>query len=358
MTDAPTPAQQTPRPAQQTPRMERLFVFFGLVIVSLVYRWDLVALNPAKWATLSAWALLCVGIAIAEQLDDRFMQMLQRLQNRQAMTLTADEFGELLKNLQKRAGVAATAGGVLLPVILLAAYLLVYRNAVPDVTPLALGLLVSEIALETISAVIVGRYVGRGIFYGFLGKQLASDNVKINMIFGHSDNAAGLRPIGDFYFYQATVTALPVFFFAFWVLMMPVWSTMWPKADASFGMNWKNTYVAFFFIALAVELVAFAFPLLHFHQEMKRQKLSLQPLADELSGTLSQLQRDPATDRGESGGESAQLIEQIEMLENLPTWPLAPEVSKRFAIGNLALLAPPAAKMSQAAMDAFSTGLK
>ncbi len=82
--------------------------------------------------------------------------------------------------------------------------------------------------LETISAMIVGRFVGRGIFYGFLGKQMAIDGVRINMIFGHSDHAAGLRPIGDFYFFQATATALPVLFFAFWVLMMPVWSTSGP----------------------------------------------------------------------------------------------------------------------------------
>jgi hypothetical protein len=330
-------------------------------MVSVLYRVELVALDPAKWATVSAWVLLLVGVLIAQQLDGRFEQMLRRLSNRRAIALSPSEFDEFLDRLSTRANVAALIGGVLLPAILVVAYAVVYIGPPWDsISPIARRLLLGEIMLESISAMIVGRYVGRGIFYGFLGKQMAIDGLRINMIFGHSDHAAGLRPIGDFYFFQATATALPVFFFAFWVLMMPVWSTLWPHADSGFSVRWKNTYLAFFFVALGVELLTFVLPLWFFHQEMVRQKLRLLPRADELSAELSQLQRDRTAQREmrSDAPEPAQLVEQIELLESLPTWPLAPDVRNRFAWGNLAFLAPPAAKISQTVLEAFSGGLK
>ncbi len=107
-------------------------------------------------------------------------------------------------------------------------------------------------------------------------------------------------------------------------------------------------------------MLTFVLPLWFFHQEMVQQKLRLLPRADELSAELSQLQRDRTAHRElrPDAPEPAQLVEQIELLESLPTWPLAPEVRNRFAWGNLAFLAPPAAKMSQTVLEAFSAGLK
>lgn len=344
-----------------TSRLELLFLGIGLMIVSIVYRVELAALDPAKWATISAWILLLVGISIAQQLDGRFEQMLRRLSNRQAISLSPAKFEEFLDRLGDRARLAAVIGGLLLPAILLAAYAWVDSGrAWGSMAPSERAWLLGEITLESISALIAGRYVGRGVFYGLLGKQMTHDGVRLNMIFGHSDHAAGLRPIGDFYFFQAMVTALPVVFFAFWVLMMPVWSALWPDTDPTFGLRWKNIYLGFFFIAMSVEMVAFALPLWFFHQEMVRQKLRLMPRADELSAELSLLQRDRTKQRSMRADtpEPAQLVEQIELIESLPTWPLAPDVRNRFAWGNLAFLAPPAAKMSQTVMEAFSVDMK
>ncbi len=101
-------------------------------------------------------------------------------------------------------------------------------------------------------------------------------------------------------------------------------------------------------------------PLWFFHEQMQQQKLSLLPRADESSAELSQLQRDRTTRREirPDTPEPAELVERIELIESLPTWPLAPDVRQRFAWGNVALLAPPAAKMSQTVMEAFSAGLR
>ena len=125
-------------------------------------------------------------------------------------------------------------------------------------------------------------------------------------------------------------------------------------------MRWKNTYLVFFFIALVVEVFAFVMPLWFFHEQMQQEKLSLLPRSDELSAELSQVQRERTTRREirPDAPQPADLVEQIELIESLPTWPLAPDVRQRFAWGNLAFLAPPAAKMSQTVIEAFSVGLK
>lgn len=343
-----------------TAQSESLFACLGLVMVGVLYRSELAAMDPAKWATVSAWIVLVIGISIASQLDRRFKQMLRRLNDREAIALTPIQFEKLLERVFSRARTATQIGGLVVPAILIISYGCVYAgdrwNSMLFVDRI---LLVAEVALEMISAFIVGRYVGQGISYGFLGRQLAKDDVKLNVILGHSDNAAGLRPIGDFYFYQATVTALPVVFFTFWVLIMPVWSNFWPNTESEFASQWKNTYLIFFFIALGIEVLSFLVPLWFFHQQMVGQKSKMQRRADNLSASLLRLQRNDTSENQiavqEEGMKQAMLVEQIAMLESLPTWALAPEVRQRFAWSNLAFLSPAAIQMSRTVFDAVAS---
>lgn len=340
-----------------TVRREFLFALASLAIVSTVYRDALIAMNPAKWATVSAWGLLMVGIVIAGGLSDRFEQMLRRLHNRDAIKATPEEFEQLLARVRQRAQKAAAIGSVLFPAILLLAYAWVYAGARWNALPtLDRVWFMGEVILEAIAARFVGRYVGRGISYGFFGKHLADDCVKLKVIPGHSDSAAGLRPIGDFYFHQATVTALPVAFLAFWVLVIPTWTTLWPSIDSEFALQWKNTYLVFFFLTLGLEVLAFVLPLWFVHQLMAVQKDGMQTRVDELSAKLSKLNQEPTAlgQTPDDGTERALLIEQIASFENLPTWALAPDVRQRFAWGNLAFLASPALQMSQTVIDAVT----
>ncbi|MGI9472662.1 MAG: hypothetical protein ACR2NZ_14065, partial [Rubripirellula sp.] len=297
----------------------------------------------------------------AQQLAMRFEQMLQRLYDRGALNFSPTKFIEFRNKLRMRARIAALAGGVVLPALLLIAYWLTPETTTREWSDQI------EILVELICAVIVGRHVGRGVLYGFLGRQLADEGIKVNMIIGHSDQAAGLRPIGDFYFLQAIIAALPVAFFAFWVVMMPIWRP--ESADFS---RYKEAYIVFLFVALGFELTAFVSPMLFFHQQMNQQKRQLLPLADQLNAELSHVrlarmarlttQGNPDIEipsEAECGDTDAgQLIDQIAMLENLPTWPLAPQIRNRFAIGNLVLLAPGALKLAQMVMDPVSNGLE
>ncbi|MFK8115369.1 MAG: hypothetical protein AB8B91_24440 [Rubripirellula sp.] len=355
--------ENSSEPSYRNSPWEMWFICVGLVLVCLVYRQELMAFSSAKWATVSAWVLMAIGVTIAQKLEGRFEQMLQRLSDRSALSLSPAEFIEFRNQMRTRASTAASVGGIALPALLLLAYFLTLSSF--D------WLTVGEIFVELICALLVGRHAGRGVLYGFLGKQLADEGIKVNMILGHSDHAAGLRPIGDFYFLQAIIAALPVVFFAFWVVMMPIWMATWPQSDPHF-VSWKTTYVGFLIIALVLELTAFVLPMLFFHQQMKDQKRQLLPLADQLSAELSHVQLERTArltalanpeieipfDTEHVGADPGQLVDQIALLESLPTWPLAPQIRNRFALGNLALLAPGAMKLSQTVSDAISNGLK
>jgi len=348
-----------PKRANTPSSPEPLFACAGLILVGFLYRAELFAFDPAKWATLSAWVLLLAGIWIARAHDQHFEHMLRRLKQREAIALSPEGFEQWLQKVRHRAHESALIGSLVFPALILVAYTFVYvGERLNGMDTLQRIWLVAEVTLEVIAARIIGRYVGRGISYGFLGKHLAKDEVTLNVIPGHSDNTAGLRPIGDFYFYQATVTALPVFFFAFWVLVIPLWSTIAPAASLEFASQWKNTYLVFFFIALGIEVLAFILPLWFFHREMSVQKQNMRSRADELSATLSKLQRDITSQERlrDYGEERTQLVEQIALLENLPTWALAPDVRQRFAWGNLACLSPFALQLSQTILDAVSKG--
>ena len=280
-----TSAPNTPRTAVA----ELLFVFTGLVLVCLFYRADLAALNPAKWATLSAWALLLVGLVMAQQLGNRFDRLLRRLNARNALSISDADFAVMKQSLQSRANIASVAGSITLPVILLIAYALVWANdSSATGSSFATLAMTLEIVMEFIAAGIVGSYVGRGVYFGFLGTELSRRQCKVNLILGHSDQACGLRPIGDFYFLQALIVALPVAFFAFWAVMMPVWTATWPETRSDFTTDWQEVYVVFLLVAILLEFASFVFPLISFHRQMKQQKQMLLPLADKLSAKLSQ----------------------------------------------------------------------
>jgi hypothetical protein len=50
---------------------------------------------------------------------------------------------------------------------------------------------------------------------------LADRQTRLNVRPGHFDGANGLKPVGDFYLYQALLTAIPLVWLAGWALVLP-----------------------------------------------------------------------------------------------------------------------------------------
>jgi hypothetical protein len=71
--------------------------------------------------------------------------------------------------------------------------------------------------------------------YGQLGWHLNSEPVEVLVQPSHVDGVAGMKPLGEFYFYQAMVVGIPAVFLAVWWFLFPIW----PR-DYS---HWEDSYV-------------------------------------------------------------------------------------------------------------------
>ena len=155
---------------------------------------------------------------------------------------------------------------------------------------------------------------------------------------GHIDGCAGLKPIGDFYFYQAMVTALPALFIGIWLLLFPVWTFR----DYSY---WWESYLGLLLVAVGLEILAFIVPVWSFHRIMSKQKTALLGEADALSLKIAQIASDLASDnanlrRDVLKDQANYLAKRYQEIEDMPTWPVSTELRTRFTVNNLVLLAP------------------
>jgi hypothetical protein len=204
----------------------------------------------------------------------------------------------------------------------------------------AFGRGLQEKAWFTIVAVaggyLGGRPLGRAVAYGTLGVFLRRHGHEPVARPGHLDGAAGLKPVGDFYFFQAMVLAIPAVFLAVWWAVIPLLGRY---------TNWRQSYLALLTVALAGEIMAFLVPMWSFHRVMKLQKEICLREADEISREVSDLQLRLMSTEAEEEREAINhrlslRMDRYSAIDAMPTWPLDSGTRRRFTINNLALCLP------------------
>ncbi len=288
-------------------------------------RWD--------WMLLSGLATLAVGVQIARGVRGRLDQTIGRLMDRGVVTFDAHSRTTFERALDKRAPLWALRSGLIVAVAIGAAFVLAFGPRLL-LEPERLLLMLLEMAL----GFGAGRYLGNMVAFGSLGWLLRVRHVLIVVRPGHVDGAAGLRPIGDFYLFQAALTALPAVFLAVWLLLIPVWPYH------PYG-QWREAYLGLLPVALAFEVSAFLVPMSVFHQEMAGQKQLHQKTADIRSREIADIQSELATCEDEQRRTSlkdqlASKTQQYRDIESMPTWPVDVQMWRRFTFSNLALALP------------------
>ena len=277
----------------------------------------------------SGYLTLIAGIAMAQGLSDRMAATIERLIYRGTVVPSRVSSESLPEILQTKARTWDHRGGVLLASLIAGIYG-VWNG------PL-------ETALAIIAGYVVGRVVGRMVCYGFLGRFLRGEGARVIMQPGHPDGAAGLKPLGDFYFSQAMLLAIPIAFLAVWTLLIPVW----PYHDYS---HWRAPYLTLLVVGLVLEMGAFFLPMWTIHQDMVKEKARLQAEADELGRQIVGL-RAKLTGIADAEARSALkdqvelLSRQYEELEHVPTWPVDRSTGRRFTVSNLAMFIPVAVQI-------------
>jgi hypothetical protein len=162
------------------------------------------------WLLISGWFALIAGLLLAHDVPDKLEYILDRLANRGALAVTPKQLHSFKQELETRVvKYWALGGGSTIAFAILVAFAFAFPGReIYFKIPLVLA--------EMLGGYIAGCYLGRMACYGTLGASLKSTGIELRIIAGHPDSVGGLKPIGDLYFYQAMVVAIPAMFLAIW----------------------------------------------------------------------------------------------------------------------------------------------
>ncbi len=273
---------------------------------------------------------LILGLRLVARMPDRFRDAITRLEHRQVLEFGAMSREQLFEEIRNKGDLWARVTGLLVALAIGAAFL--YALSINFAWQRSLlGF------AEMIAGYVVGNYLGRMASYGQLGWHLKKRGLGIRLDPFHVDGVGGLKPVGDYYFYQAMVVAIPAIFLAVWWFLFPIW----PRDYA----HWENAYLGLMGLAFALEITAFILPLWSFHEIMVKQKEQWQEVADTLGNEIADLQRQLDSGAPEDAKKIAlsrikEKTERYWAIENMVTWPVDVRTRHQFRFNNILIFIP------------------
>jgi hypothetical protein len=280
------------------------------------------------WLFVSGALVLLVALRLGLELPNRFEQALIRLSQRGVLIGTPADVAQLRLHTHCRARRLTVPWALGLAVLLIVVWAVVRGH---NFAPYLLTAMT-----EAAAAFLAGLFVGRAVGYGLLGRRVRAAGLSFLPEPQDFDGAAGLRPIGAFYFFQASILAVPGAFLAAWWFLIPLWGQRYEP--------WRTAYVILMIVVIGIEAVAFAAPMIAFHGIMRTAKINLQVEADrynEEAVTLRKCLADKVGDEREAVSNRLAWLEQrYHAIEAMPTWPVDAGIRRRFTYNNAALLVP------------------
>jgi hypothetical protein len=234
---------------------------------------------------------------------------------------------ELVRKLNGKVAQSAQRGGLIVAAVVAALF-----------TPHLLRFgLTALFFLEVVLGYCAGRYLGRMVMYGHLNSFLKHENVQVRMHPLHPDGVAGLRPIGEFYFYQAAIAGIPGIYLGSWIIVMSIWGTVY--------YDWLVPYLLFLAIVAAIFNLAFLAPLFSFHKTMLAQKKTFLDSADLTSQQIVRERLRLVSDISDEEKEDikerlAESLSYYDRLQEMPVWPVSTKIRTKFTLSNLVLSLP------------------
>jgi hypothetical protein len=308
-----------------------LLYALGLFVLGYCYlEYRRVGLAWTEWDLMLITGVVAfiVALALARTIPRRMSQTLDRLAKRSVFELSEEELAQLQQKFEERSRLFSRVGAVLVGLVMLVTFLVAYGGIPSHKIPLTV--------LEVFLGAVAGYYIGQMIAYGTLGQLSVSERIPVSPRPGHIDRAAGLKPIGDLYFFQAMVVAIPCVYLAVWWFLIP----LLPEYR-----DWRSPYLGLLAVALLLEILSFLLPMWVFHLIMQQQKVKSLAEADELSKKIIELENRilRSADARETNDLQKQLDFQREKyweIENMPTWPIDATTRRRFTVNNLFLFLP------------------
>lgn len=288
---------------------------------------------------LSGCLIVIAGLWLARSQSQRFQDMLERLTDRGALEfdgvpIDSRRLESLSAAVEARAERWGWYAGTALALVIASSFVAV-KGFGSDVLE-ALG----APLIGALGGALVGRKIGQMIACSFVQRSLDEHEISFRTKPGHIDGAAGLKPLGDYYLYQALLLAIPAGFLVAWSLIFI--DNGW---DRYYG-GWREAYLWLLALAIAFELFAFVAPLWRVHEEMTAQKRRAIARADRdlgprIASARETLEQDLESDRRSAVRDQLeQLTSSYRDIEGMPTWPLDRKLRRQLTLTNATLIVP------------------
>lgn len=314
--------------------LERRFPWFVAIVVGAVIANEVVLFGSDPrvwdWMLISGTITLLCGLALARSFRPTFDQTINRL--RHSGTIRESEPLRLAGWFSDRLDSWSHSWGLIIAATMGLAFLGAYGpSAILHYRWVAVFTVLSMAA-----GYIVGRYVGQALLFARLHSACRQVGVELLLQPGHLDGAAGWRPVGQLYFRQALLLALPAAHLGLWWFLIPAFDQY---------RDWRTPYVGLLAFVLLWEGAAFIVPMWAFHKEMSEKKRGLLMEADEVGHEVAQLKAKLAAEKDAAERKLLKerldiLTDRYETLERLPTWPLDAPTRRRFSVNNAVLALP------------------
>jgi hypothetical protein len=285
-------------------------------------------LRQWDWLFVSGVLVFVATLRLALELPDRVEQALVRVGLRGVLAGEAADLRALSAGVHRsarRISVLGSSGAALLMIL---AWIIARGSRIGSYGP--------TVTAETLGAALAGLFIGRIVGYGMLGRRIQRTNLRIAPEPQDFDGAAGLRPIGSLYLFQASLVAVPAAFLAVWWFLIPVFGNRYD--------SWRNVYAGLTVVMVALEGIAFVAPMLSFHTILHRAKLDLLVEADRYNQEAAGLRERLVDVTGEDRGVLVNRLEWLEQryhaIEAMPVWPVDIRIRRRFTISNALILLP------------------
>ena len=198
-------------------------------------------------------------------------------------------------------------------------------------------------ALKAIFGLVVGIRLGRIAAYGIMMWTYPLINVelsgrrfrlRLDPQPGHPDHVCGLKPIGDFWSFEATVLILPLAYILAWIGLMN--TSLGPEIQVKLLDN-HSTYVFAAMVLLLLQVFALWVPMLSLRRVMGRAKQDLQGRADELAQRAANLKyamlhANSKKARDEAEKRHEELLKAFQDFEQVPLWPISARTLRSYVL--------------------------
>ncbi len=312
-----------------------LWAVFGLVLAGEISS----GLARKPWDSMLVTAVFAfvITIEMMDRIPMRYKAVFDRLVGRGVLAMTPDIKKACFARLEQQARKWTRLGGPGGAAIALAVWIVALSINLGSHLRFGVQLKGPVMLFSCLLGLVAGERFGRMAAYGESWRLFHPGGARWRLMPGHPDKAGGFKPIGDFFFYESIVVAVPAIYLAAWSLSIVLARTRYA--------GWLRPYLGLLVLAIVLEVMAFFLPMRSIHALMREQKTMLLAHADQLSRKIESLQerlceQQPTSKRQQMKDSVTDLTEACKRIEQVPTWPIDPSIRRRFSFGNIALFLP------------------